>query len=191
MQGMMILLITGYIAYGFMPEWGYYSYMIMAATGAGIILLFRNQLTSMRKAKIINVIKNKDDFKVSKNLLFSGGLNLLILSFSALHFYLFYKAGKELKPLYTEYGIGAILGAILWCFEFSKGQVILTEQGVVTGSMLRPSIICWSALEYATNEKGTITIYPKQKFGVKSVEVRGIRATQQLSTLLRMHNKMK
>lgn len=188
---MLILLILGYIAYGFTDAWGYYCYMIMCATGVGIVLLFRNQMRSMRTAKIISVVTNPSDFKVKRNLIFSGGLNFLILLFSGFHFYLYYEAGKSIQPLYTEYGIGGLLGAALWWFEFKKGQIIITEQGVVTGSKIRPSLICWSAVASATQEKGTVTIVPKQTFGVQLIEVRGIRATQQLTTLLRIHNKMK
>lgn len=191
MQGMMILLILAYIAYGFKEELGFYSYLVMGVSGVAILFLFRNQMTRMRTAKIIHVITAHTDFNVQKNFVFSGLISLLVLLFSVLHFYLFLKAGKDVSSLYTEYGIGALFGLALWIFEFQKGHLIITEQGIVTGSKLRPSIICWSAIAYSVMEKGNIVIVPKQKFGVRSIHVKGIRATQHLSTLLRMHNKMK
>lgn len=191
MQGMMILLIIGYIAYGFAEEWGYYSYLMIGFTGAGIIYLFRNQMTKMRAAKLIHMLTDSTDFKVVRNYLFSGLMNLLIGLFSVLHFYLFIISDKPIDDLYMEYGIGLLLGISLFIFEVQKGQLIITEQGIVTGSKIRPSLICWSAIESATYEKGIIQVIPKQKFGVRLIEVKGIRATHQLSTLLRIHNKLK
>ena len=191
MQGMMVLLILGYIGYSFMDEWGLVSYILMGITGVGIILLFRNQIASMRMAKVIHVITNQQDFSTHRNLSFTLLMNLLVVGLSILHFYLFSANGKDIQPLYTEYGVGAVLGAGLWVFEFKRGQLMITEQGVVVGSKLRPSLVCWSAIQSAKNEKGTVTIAPKQTFGVKTIEIRGIRATQQLVTLLRIHNKLK
>ncbi len=191
MQGMMILLIIGYIAYDFRSNWGFYSYVAMALCGSGIVLLFRSQLKSMRLAKIVSVVTQKEDFKVSRNLVFNLLMNLLILIFTLAHFYLYHREGKPFKPLYTEYGLGILLGAGIWIYDFLNGQVIVTDQGVVTGSKLRPTLISWSAINKAYQEKGTIRIVPKRTFGIKSIQVRGIRATQQLATFLRMHNKMK
>lgn len=191
MQGMMILLVIGYIAYDFMDEWGLYGYLLLAVCGSGIVLLFRNQLKSMRMAKIINVVTDKQDFQVSRNYFFTISMNLLIFVFSAIHFYLYYKLGKSFRPLYTEYGIGALLGAGIWIYDQFNHQVVITEQGVVVGSKLRPSILCWSSIRKATHEKGKVTIIPKNTFAVKSISVKGIRATQQLTTLLRINNKMK
>lgn len=191
MQGMMILLIIGYIGYDFMEEWGFYSYIMMAICGTGIVLLFRQQITSMRMAKIVSIVTDKNDFNVKKNYIFAGVVNLLIFFFSGLHFYLYHKAGKSFDPLYSEYGIGALLGVGLWVYDLSNNQVVITEQGVAFGSKLRPTLLTWSVVDKATNEKGKVTVIPKSTFGIKSIEVQGIRVTQQLSTLLRMHNKMK
>lgn len=191
MQGMMILLIIGYIGYDFMNEWDFYSYILMAVCGTGIVFLFRKQITAMRIAKIISIVSDKKDFKVKKNYIFAGVINFLIVLFSGLHFYLYDKAGRSFEPLYSEYGFGALLGIGLWIFDLFSNQVIITEQGVAFGSKLRPTLLTWSVIDKATDEKGKVTIVPKSTFGIKSVEVRGIRATQQLSTLLRIHNKMK
>lgn len=191
MQGMMILLILGYIAYDFMEEWGFSSYIIIAACGTGVIFLFRNQIKSMRTAKILIIVSSKPDFKVRRNFVFSTAMNLLILGFTLLHFYLYHVSNKPFDPLYSEYGIGILLGAGIWIYDYLKGEVIISEQGVVTGSKLRPTILCWSAVDKAISEKGTVRIIPKNTFGIRSIEVRGIRATQQLATLLRIHNKMK
>lgn len=191
MQGMMILLIIGYIAYDFMDAWNLYSYLLLAVCGSGIVLLFRNQLKSMRMAKIISVVTDKRDFQVNRNYFFLITTNLLIIVFSVLHFYLYFRMGKSFQTLYTEYGIGALLGTGIWIYDHLNNQVIITEQGVVVGSKLRPSILCWSSIQKATSEKGKVTVIPKSTFAVKSISVKGIRATQQLTTLLRINNKMK
>jgi hypothetical protein len=191
MQAMMILLIIGYVAYDFMKDWSVLSYLAMAVCGVGILLLFRKQMTSMHVAKIISVIQNKDDFRVKRNFLFPAFLNLVVVVLTAWHFYLYAQNDMDFNPLYTEYGVGLLLGAGIWVYDLLQGQLVITEQGVVVGSKLRPSIIRWSAIEKATSEKGTVSIKPKATFGVKLIEVRGIRATQQLTTLLRIHNKMK
>ncbi|CAG5076297.1 hypothetical protein CRYO30217_00053 [Parvicella tangerina] len=191
MQGMMLLLIVGYIAYDFMAEWSFYSYILLASCGVGIIWLFRNQVQSMKIAKIIHVITIKGDFKTQRNLVFYAITNSLILLFTLLHFYLYFIENKPFRPLFTEYGIGLLLGVRIWVYDLLNGQLIITDQGVVTGSKLRPTLLTWSDMQKASSEKGTIKIIPKQTFGIKSIEVRGIRSTQQLTTLLRIHNKMK
>lgn len=191
MQGMMILLIIGYIAYDFMEVWTIYSYVLIGLCAIGVVLLFRRQVSSMIVAKTIAMVKDKQDLKVNRNFVFIGLVNLVVILFTLLHFYLYQVNGKDFDPLYSEYGFGALLGAGLWTYNFMNNQVIITDQGIVVGSKFSPSMLNWAAIEKAYHEKGTITIIPKQNFGIKSVEVRGIRATQQLTTLLRIHNKMK
>ncbi len=163
MQIMLLLVIVGYIAYDQIPILDFWGYAIMGFVGVFIILLFKKQLNNMKFASVLSTVKSKRGECLKINWKIKIFFNLVITLLSAFHFYIWISQGKELMPLYQEYGVGILLGIFLIGFNAFNFFITITDEGVVVGSKIEPKLITFEQMESYSFQNNEIKISLKHK----------------------------
>jgi hypothetical protein len=187
MQMMMLLIIMGYIAYDQLDVLGTLGYAVIAVAAAGIIFFFTRQLKNMIIAKVISQTKHKKFATVKTNWLLIITSNVVIIGLSLLHFYIWIQQGKNLAPLYNEYGIGALLGIGLFIVNSRDFSIITTDQGIAFGSKFDLKLLLWEDIHSVKYEGNNIIIIPKNTVGFKSLRMPKEAISRDLESLLRMN----
>jgi hypothetical protein len=185
---MMLLVIMGYIAYDQLDVLGAIGYGLIAMAALGIVFFFIRQLKNMTIAKIISETKHKK-FKVLKiNWVLITVSNVVIIGLSLLHFYIWIQQGKNLEPLYNEYGIGVLLGIGMFILNSRDFTITTTDKGIAYGSKFDLKLLEWEAIQTVTQTEKGMTITPKNTIGFKSLAVPKDAISRELDNLLRMEN---
>ncbi len=191
MQMMMLLVIMGYIAYDQLDILGSIGYALLCVAGIGIVFFFMRQLKNMVIAKIISQSKHKKWEVVKINWLLIILSNLIIIGLSLLHFYIWIQQGKDLGPLYNEYGIGALLGAGMFILNSRDFSITTTDKGIAFGSKFDLKILLWEDIESATPIENSLVVIPKNTVGFKSLRIPNESVSRDLENLLRMENVLR
>lgn len=188
MQMMMLLVILGYIAYDQLHVLGTIGYGLLSISAIGIVFFFMRQIKNMTVAKIIGQTKHKK-FKVVKiNWLLILGSNLVIVSLSLLHFYIWVQQGKDLTPLYNEYGVGALLGLGLFIMNSRGFSIVTTDKGIAFGSKFDLKLLQWQDIKTATQVENNLIVIPKNTIGFKSLKIPLTSVSRELENLLKMES---
>ncbi len=188
MQMMMVLVIVGYISFDQLDVLGAIGYGLIGVAAIGIIFFFMRQLKNMTIAKIIAQTKHKKFKLVKINWLLVIGSNLLIIGLSCLHFYIWIKQGKDLMPLYNEYGIGALLGIGMFIMNSRDFSITITDKGIAFGSKFDLKLIQWQDIESVDQDENNLIIIPKNTIGFKSLKIPIQAVSKELDSLLRMED---
>ena len=186
MQMMMVLVIVGYIAYDQLDVLGAIGYGLIGVAAVGVVFFFMRQVKNMTVAKIIAQTKHKKFKLVKINWLLVIGSNLLIIGLSYLHFYIWIQQGKDLMPLYNEYGIGALLGVGMFVLNSRDFSVITTDKGIAFGSKLDLKLLQWQDIESVGQDENNLVIIPKNTIGFKSLNIPVAAVSRDLENLLKM-----
>lgn len=186
MQMMMVLVIVGYIAYDQLDVLGVIGYGLIGVAAVGVVFFFMRQVKNMTVAKIIAQTKHKKFKLVKINWLLVIGSNLLIIGLSCLHFYIWIQQGKDLMPLYNEYGIGALLGVGMFVLNSRDFSVITTDKGIAFGSKFDLKLLLWQDIESVGQDENNLIIIPKNTVGFKSLNIPAAAVSRDLENLLKM-----
>ncbi len=163
MQMILLLVIVGYIAYDQIAILDFWGYVIMVFIGVIIFLLFKKQLGNMKFASVLNTVKSRRGKSLKIKLKIKIFFNFLITLFTAFHFYIWISQGKDLMPLYKEYGFGVLLGLILIGYNAFNFFITITDEGVVVGSKIEPKLITFEQMESYSFRNNEIKISLKHK----------------------------
>ncbi len=163
MQIMLLLVIVGYVAYDQIPILNFWAYVVIGFVGTLVVLLFKKQLNNMKFASVLSAVKSKKIESLKVNWKIKFFFNVLISMLSAFHFYIWISQGKELMPLYQEYGVGALLGLFLIGFNTFNFFITITDEGVVVGSKIEPKLITFEQMESYSFRNNEIKISLKHK----------------------------
>lgn len=191
MQMMMILVIVGYIAYDQLDALGTVGYAMLTIAGIGIIFFFLKQIKNMAIAKVIGQTKHKKFHVVKINWLLIIISNSVIIGLSVLHFYIWLQQGKDLGPLYNEYGIGALLGVGLFIMNSRDFSITTTDKGIAFGSKFDLKILLWEDIESAKQVDNSLVIIPKNQIGFRYLKVPNEAVSRDLENLLKMENVLR
>jgi hypothetical protein len=184
MQLMLICLIIGYIAYDQKSILDFWGYIIMGVAGIVISLLFQKQLKNMQFAHILSTVKSKRSSCLKVNWKIKIFFNLLITLLSAFHFYIWISQGKDLMPLYKEYGVGILLGIFLIGFNAFNFFITITDEGVVVGSKIEPKLILFEQMESYNFQNNELKITLKDQRIISQISVNDTNQQNILLSLL-------
>lgn len=171
MQIMLLLVIVGYIAYDQIDVLEFWGYVIIGIVGALVVFLFKKQLGNMKFASVISTVKTKRGVCLKINWKIKIFFNLVITLLSAFHFYIWISQGKDLMPLYKEYGVGALLGMFLIGFNAFNFFITITDEGVVVGSKIDPKLIPFDQMENYSFQNNLLTLSLKDKRIISQISV--------------------
>jgi hypothetical protein len=188
MQMMMVLVIVGYISYDQLDVIGTIGYGLIGVAVIGVLLLFTRQIKNMAIAKIIGQTKHKKFRVVKINWMLIVASNLVIIGLSLFHFYIWLRQGKDLGPLYNEYGIGALLGIGMLVLNSRDFSITTTDKGIAFGSKFDIKLLQWADIKSVTQEEQNLIITPKNKIGFKSLKIPLAAVSIELESLIKMNN---
>ena len=188
MQMMMLLVILGYIAYDQLSILGGLGYVLLTIAGGGIVFFFIRQIKNMTFAKVITQTKHKKFQVVKTNWTLIIISNMVIIGLSLLHFYIWIQQGKDLGPLYNEYGIGLLLGVGLFIMNSRDFTITTTDKGIAFGSKFDLKLLLWEDIQSIKQNENSLLIIPKNTVGFKSLMVPNEAISRELESLLRMAN---
>ncbi len=172
-QLLMILLFWGFIVYSVYTELNISFYGMLGSLiliGAVGFYLIRFQLKN-RVGVRPQLIWNLNNNRVQKNIFWIGIPFLVLTLLTLFHFYIVYKSGTSLEPLYWDYGIGGILGLALYIFQFKTRMIGICDEGILTGYKLELKLITWNHIQDAVIKDDTLTITFKQFFPISSMTI--------------------
>jgi hypothetical protein len=191
MQMMMLLVIVCYIAYDQLDLLKTSGYLLLGLAGIGIVFFFIKQLKNMTFARIISQTKHNKFHVVKTNWLLIIISNIIIIGLSMFHFYIWSQQGKDLGPLYNEYGIGALLGVGLFIINSRDFSLTITDKGIAYGSKFDLKLLLWEDIHTARKDGNSLRIIPKNKMGFKSLNIPNEAVSRDLENLLRMANVLR
>lgn len=183
MQLMMVAIIIGYIAYDFRESWSWVSYTILFTSGLSVILLFKRQINNMIMVRILSGFKASYYNTVKINYLLMICSNIVILTLTGLHFYLYFHGKRAMEPLYNEYGIGALLGIGMWLFNTRNYDVFITDRGIAIGGKFDQRLILWENL-LIEQKRGEYILKVKNSPSLRQIKLPINNSTQIIQQLL-------
>ena len=188
MQMMMLLVIIGYIAYDQLNILGGLGYVLLTIAGGGIVFFFIRQIKNMTFAKVITQSKHKKSRVVKTNWTLIIISNVVIIGLSLLHFYIWFQQGKDLEPLYNEYGLGLLLGVGLFIMNSRDFTITTTDKGIAFGSKFDLKLLLWEDIQSIKQDENVLLIIPKNTVGFKSLALPKEAVSRELENFLRMEN---
>jgi hypothetical protein len=183
-QLMMIVVICGYISYDFMDQMGWIAWLVIGICAGTVFIQMKSTMKNMAIVKLVSKLDVKRVQTIKRNWLYFIIANGLIIGFTILHFYLYHITGRDVMPLYKEYGIGVALGAVILYLNFFKWSCAIADKGIIVGSVIDQKMIEWNQIETINNDAGSVNITFKSRFPIKSMKLPNNESTQQIKALI-------
>jgi hypothetical protein len=183
-QLMMIVVICGYISYDFMDRMGWIAWLVIVICAGTVFIQMKSTMKNMAIVKLVSKLDVKRVGTIKRNWMYFIIANGLIIGFTVLHFYLYHLTGRDITPLYKEYGIGIVLGAVILYLNFFKWSCTIADKGIIIGSVIDQKLIEWKQIESIDSESEFVNIVFKAKFPVTKIKLPNNKITQQIKALI-------
>jgi len=161
-------------------------YVSMALLGAMVVFMFKKLMQLRRQVKPFAIWK-ANKYKHTK---INIGAILLESTLSgglvAIHFWMFWSAGKEIMPLVWDYGFAGVAFLGIRFFMDRNYFIGIAEEGVLVGSKFEPKLVSFSEISSALVKEKFIELSFNKGYPLSKVVLQPEQQLLQVRQLLEM-----